>query len=298
MTTRSRTILITGGSGFIGRNLIEDLSTSYEIRAPSHAELELTDAERVAQFLSTQRPDVILHSAAKPSHRNAKDSTGILEANLRMYYNLARSMPPCARMVFIGSGAVYDAVHCEPKMPETFFDRYVPADDHGFAKYIIAKDIECSSRAVELRVFGIFGPYEDYAIRFISNAICKALFGLPITLRQNRRFDYLWVADLASIVRHFIEHGWEHSAYNITPDAAVSLLWLAELVCEVAGAPDLEIRVDAPGEGLEYSGDNSRLYEAMPDLALTPIEDAVRELYAWYAARRDFFDRELLLADK
>ena len=53
---------------------------------------------------------------------------------------------------------------------------------------------------MELRLFGVFGRHEDYAIRFISNAICKTLFDLPITLRQNRTFSYLYVDDLGPIV--------------------------------------------------------------------------------------------------
>ncbi len=57
---------------------------------------------------------------------------------------------------------------------------------------------------MELRLFGVFGPHEDYAIRFISNAICKALFGLPITLRQNRTFSYLFIDDLGPIVERFL----------------------------------------------------------------------------------------------
>ena len=40
--------------------------------------------------------------------------------------------------------------------------------------------------AVELRPFGVYGPGEDYAIRFISNACCKALLGMPVTLRRDR----------------------------------------------------------------------------------------------------------------
>lgn len=41
--------------------------------------------------------------------------------------------------------------------------------------------------------------------RFISNAICRALKGMDITLHKNVYFDYLWVDDLIKIISFFIE---------------------------------------------------------------------------------------------
>ncbi|HEX9093361.1 MAG TPA: NAD-dependent epimerase/dehydratase family protein, partial [Coriobacteriia bacterium] len=85
-----RTVMITGGSGFIGRNLVEALQDRYEVLAPRHSELELADDEAVRLYLRHNRPDVIVHGATKPAHRNAKDLSGIVEANTRMFFNLAR----------------------------------------------------------------------------------------------------------------------------------------------------------------------------------------------------------------
>ena len=61
----------------------------------------------------------------------------------------------------------------------------MPGDAYGFSKYICAKYIERSERILDLRLFGVFGPYEDYTVRFISNACCRVLKGLPIVLRQD-----------------------------------------------------------------------------------------------------------------
>lgn len=290
-------LLFTGGSGFIGKNLVPALRESHEVLAPRHSELELTDAESVRAYLGKHRPDVVVHGATKPGHRNAVDSSGLLEANERMYFNLVRDRELCPRMIFLSSGAVYDALHYSDRMPESALGDHVPADEHGFGKYVIARHIEQSEGITELRIFGIFGPHEDYAIRFVSNAICKTLFDLPVTLRQDRRFDYLWAEDLVPVIEHFIGTPGGHAAYNVTPDATDSLRALGELVIAVSGK-DLPLEVAQDGLGVPYSGDNARLRAEMPTLQFTPIEEAVRTLYRWYEERAESIDRSLLEWDR
>ena len=290
-------VLITGGSGFIGRNLVEHYTATREVFAPRHAQLDLLDEDAVRAYLTAHDVDVVIHSATKPGHRNASDPTGLVYANTRMFFNLARCSDLYRRMVFLGSGAVYDMRYYLPKMPETYFDAHVPTDEHGYSKYVTAKYIERAEAITELRIFGIFGKYEDYAIRFISNAVCKALFDLPITLRQDRKFDYLWIDDLPQVVDRFLAASGAYRAYNVTPDASIGLLELAEKVRAISGK-DVPIVVGAPGVGLEYSGDNARLRAEMPELPLTPVDQAIERLYAWYSDHRSEIDRDALLVDK
>lgn len=294
MTVR---ILITGGSGFTGRNLYEQMRTRYEVLVPRHDELELLEEEAVSAFLRRQRCDVVVHAAIKPIHRNAKDRNDLVKDNLRMFYNLARNASSFGRMIFIGSGAIYDARYYQPKMKEEHYDAHVPCDDTGLFKYAVAKFIEKEDRIVELRPFGLFGRHEDYAMRFISNMICKAICGLPLTVHQNRRMDYLYVDDLSLVVEHFLIHEAHHKAYNVTPDASVELCQLAELVLKVSGK-NLPIVIARGNMGPEYSGDNGRLRREIHGLSFTPIEEAVRELYNWYCANRSAIDRRLVLADR
>lgn len=185
----------------------------------------------------------------------------------------------------------------QQKMKEEYFDTSVPVDEHGFSKYLIAKQIEQSNNTVELRVFGIFGKYEDYAIRFISNAICKTLFDFPITIRQNRRFDYLYIDDLMSVVDHFIGAKGKYSAYNVTPDDSIDLYAIAEKVKANSGKA-VKIVIAEPGLGPEYSGDNTRLRGEMPGFCFTPLDHAIARLYDWYAAHMHLIDRNKLLVDK
>jgi len=288
---------MTGGSGFIGKNLSERLSPKHEVVAPSHRELELLDEIAVRSFFEKHFFDAVIHSAVKPGHRNAKDLSNQLYSNTRMFFNIARNANRFGKMIFIGSGAVYDLRNYIPKMKEEYFDTHVPADEHGFSKYIIAKYIERVNNIVEMRIFGIFGKYEDYAVRFISNAICKTLHNLPITIKQNRRFDYLYIDDLLPVVEHFLLNEGRHKAYNVTPDSSIDLYSLAEKV-RSRSKTNVPIVVGEAGLAREYSGDNARLRGEMPHLDLTPIDQAISLLYDWYAAHIHLIEREKLLVDK
>jgi GDP-L-fucose synthase len=289
-------ILVTGGSGFIGRNIVEYLSLKHHVLAPSHSELDLMNEHNVCDYFLSHNIDIVIHSAVKPAQRSAPDRSQILYNNTRMLFNILRDSHNFEKLIYLSSGAIYDMENYIPKMPESYFDRHVPTDEYGFSKYLSAKHIERLDNTVELRLFGVFGKYEDYSIRFISNAICKAIFDLPITIKQNRRFDYLYISDYMPILDYFINNKGKHCAYNVTPNEAIDLYSLAEKVRKISGK-DLPIVVNRTGMGTEYSGDNQRLRAEIKDLDYTPIDDAIEELYLWYTSNINIINRNSLLID-
>lgn len=291
-------ILLTGGRGFIGSNIVDSfLSQKYTILAPLRSELDLIDEDSVRDFFLRNSIDIVIHAAAKPSHRNAKDPTDIFRTNSRMFFNIMRNSDRFAKAIITGSGAIYDMRHYQPKMKEEYFDSHVPIDEHGYNRYVCGKFIQLMDNVVDLRIFGIFGKYEEYAIRFISNAICKTLFDLPITIKQNRRFDYLYIDDLMPVLDYFVQNKWKYNEYNVTPDDTIDLYSIAEKIRDLSGK-DLPIVIGQEGMGPEYSGDNARLKAEMPGLHFTPIDEAVRRLYNWFLENRHLIDRNCLLEDK
>jgi GDP-L-fucose synthase len=294
-----KTILLTGANGFIGKNIRESyLSEKYALLAPSSRELNVADGEAVDDFFRTNKIDVVIHGAGKPGHRNAKDPTDIFLTNTKMFFNMEKHKQEYDKMLVLGSGAIYDMRNYRPKMREENCGDFIPADEHGFCKYVCGRTIAHISNIYDLRIFGIFGKYEDYAIRFISNAICKTLFDLPTTIKQNRYFDFLDVDDLMPVLEWFVENTPRYHAYNITPDSAVTLYDVACMVREVSGKNHLPIKVAQEGMAQEYSGDNGRLRREMSNLTFTPIRESIKKLYLWYAENRHLIDRDLLLFDK
>lgn len=291
-------ILLTGGSGFIGRNIIEShLSDKYEILAPSHKELAVDDEKSVENFFSNNKIDIVIHSAAKAGHRNSKDSHNLFYTNTRMFFNLERYSNNYEKMIVIGSGAIYDMRNYRPKMSEHEYLDNIPVDEHGFSKYVCEKVIEKSENIYDLRVFGVFGKYEDYSIRFISNLICKALYGLPLTMNQDRFFDFIYIDDLIKIIDYFINNKIEDKSFNITPDKSSSLKSIAQLILDISNS-DLPIVVKKTGLGHEYSGNNSKLKTLIPDFKFESLEDSINKLYHWYSSNINLIDKNLLLVDK
>ena len=109
--------------------------------------------------------------------------------------------------------------------------------------------------------------------------------------------DYIYVKDLMPVLEYFIENEPGHKAYNITPDNPIDLYTLAEKVKKISGK-NLAIKIEKPGMGLEYSGDNTRLKEEISNLEFTPIDEAIEELYNWYLKNKRLIKKDVLLIDK
>ncbi|MFZ0964149.1 MAG: NAD(P)-dependent oxidoreductase [Terriglobia bacterium] len=290
------TLLISGASGFIGRNLAEQLRGDYDVTAPSRSELDLGEEESVRQWFESRRFDVVLHCATVRSNRMTGEPTNLCADNCRMFFNLVRHRTQFGRMLYFGSGAEYDRRHYVPRMSEDYFDTHIPIDGYGLSKYVCAKYCEQLANVTNLRLFGVFGKYEAWPVRFISNACCRVIQGLPISIRRDVRFDYLYVDDLAAIVKWFIEHPASQPAYNVCTGTPVLLSALAKIVAEVSNR-NPEIVVREPGMGTEYSGDNSRMLAEMGSFRFTDLTQSVSQLYRWYETHQAEIDPALLRFD-
>lgn len=266
-------MLITGTNGFIGRNLKEYFADRYDIYCPQRGELNLLEPAAVSSYLSGHKFDVVIHCAV---------TTTSVEQNLKMYFNIEKHSASFGKMLCIGSGAEYDMNNYIPKMKEEYFGKYIPGDIYGFSKYVIAKDIESRPRNIfNLRLFGIYGKYENYQRRFISNNICRALCNLDLSVNQNMFFDYLYINDFSQIVDMFIHRDSQRHSYNICTGKPIDLLTLAQIIRIIDGR-GLPITLKEEGFKKEYTGDNTLFLQEYGDFDFTPPEEAIEELYRWY----------------
>lgn len=282
-------ILLTGGSGFIGRNLLETLRNKHEVFAPSHEALDVTDTGAVDRVFRERRFDAVLHAAVQ-------GGTGVLEGTLRGYWNLARHAGDVGRLFYFGSGAEYGKQRDLVKVREDEIGRCVPADAYGLAKLLCNEDARRRARITNLRLFGVYGPHEGYLFRFISNSIVKTLLKMDIVVRQDVVFDYLYVDDLIRVVERFLERDPDLSDVNLTPTESISLRQILAIISSVSS---FRPRVHFENEGLnhQYTGDNGRLLEALPDFRFLPCEEGIRRLYEHYASRPETLDRDAVVRD-
>lgn len=126
-------ILITGASGFVGSRFVERWRNEFEILAPSHAELDITDAQAVERYVILNSPQVILHLAALSNtwycEQHPDESYHV---NVEGVCNLAvAAARNGAKFVFFSSDQVYNG-NCEsgplseevPVAPETVYGRH------------------------------------------------------------------------------------------------------------------------------------------------------------------------------
>lgn len=292
-------VLITGGTGFIARNLFERLNSEYTVISCNSKELNLLDYLKVFDYIKNNRFDVIIHSAtydAAPEH-SPKDPAKVLEYNLKMFFNISRCKDFFGKMIYYGSGAEFDREHWIPKMKEDYFDQHVPRDQYGFSKYIMNKYAQLSANVYNLRLFAVFGKYEDWQVRFISNACCNAVLDLPIRINQNVFFDYTCIDDLVNITKWFINNSPREKTYNICTGKAFDHLTLAKKILKISGK-NLEILIKNNKRGVEYSGDNSKLMNEIGGYNFNDMDNSIKELYNWYLVNKKSIDKEKLLSDK
>lgn len=286
-------ILITGSTGYIGGNIRNFLQSKHMLLTPAHNELDLLDEEKTQMFFQKHPVDLVIHCAVVGGSRKEEYEKGMFYDNVRIFFNLARCQKFFKRMINIGSGAEYDKRYPIINVKEDDLGKRIPEDEYGFFKYVCANYINQVKHIVDLRVFGMFGKGEDYRYRFISNAICRHLLGLPITIGQDVYFDYMDIMDFMKIIEYFVHHAPKHPAYNIGTGKKINLWTIADKINMIAGEKR-EIIVKKPGLNNEYTCNASRLFREIKSLKLTPFDASLKRLYLWYKARKDTIDPSVL----
>jgi len=287
-------IFITGASGFIGKHVTEFFSKKYHVLTPTHTQLDLLDENAVLRYFQNHSIDVVIHCAVVGGNTPKLWVKDMFYNNLRMFFNIVRCKNYYRRFINIGSGAEYDKRYPIVNVREDDLGKHIPVDDYGLYKYVCASYISSSDNMVDLRVFGIFGEGEDYQHRFISNALCRRMYGLPITIKQNVYFDYLDVLDFVKIVEYFIHHKPKLKAYNAGTCRRTDLVSIAHAIVKLYGDNEYPIVIRNKGLAHEYSCNSSRLFGEYTRFKTTPLRLSLERLANYYRLNKSRIHKKKL----
>lgn len=274
-------ILFTGGTGFIGKNVLPFLKNKYEIVAPARQDLELRDTEAVYQYIRKGQFDVILHSANPNPVKNsmADEQAKMFEDSMRVFMNLYRLRDDYGKLVYLGSGAELDKGKDLCRVKEEEIGQTLPADMYGFSKYLMNELAKQADNVYNMRLFACYGPY-DHESKFITHVIRCCIKIQEVTIRQNCYFDYMHVYDFAKIIDWFIDNTPKYKDYNICSGSRYSLLEIAQKVCYQMGN-DKPVRLLSGGLNREYTADNSRLLNEMKNMKFISIDEGIAMQIKW-----------------
>lgn len=320
---RGRRLLLTGGTGFFGRWLLESLCHANRVadlglrivvltRDPgafSATAPHLVQAREVTLHQGDVRSfeppgggfDFVLHGAATSDARAyASDPLGMLDTivmGTRRVLNLAHDRG-ANRVLFVSSGAVYGP---QPRtlmqMPETYLGAPDPldatmiyAESKRMAEQLCAIACDKNDLVVPVaRCFAFAGPHLPLDQHFaMGNFVRDALRGGPVRVAGDGTpvRSYLHGSDLASWLLTILIRGQAKRAYNVGSDRAVSIAELARLVAHTIGT---DVTLGAlPVEGelpARYVPDVSR---ARAELGLTvrvSLSEAIESMMAFHRAR-------------
>jgi GDP-L-fucose synthase len=197
------------------------------------------------------------------------------------------------KVLYFGSGAEYDKRRDIRHIREEEIGDCIPVSEYGLAKYTMNQLARASQNIYNLRLFGVFGRYELWAVKFLSNLCCKALFDLPLTVRSDCYFDFLFIDDLVEITKWFVAHTPLYHDYNICQGEDWLLTQLADKVRTVS-RKDLPIILLSPERNRDYSGSNARFLAEYDGAPLTQMDNALQMLYGYYTGIKDIIDLGVL----
>jgi dTDP-4-dehydrorhamnose reductase len=125
-------IFITGGGGFFASRFSAFYRKQYEILAPAHRELDITDESAVRREVESFRPDLVLHAAAVTSTKYCEEHPDIAQrVNADASVNLGKAAQDVgAKMIFISTEQVFNGneeagpynEECNP-VPDTVYGK-------------------------------------------------------------------------------------------------------------------------------------------------------------------------------
>jgi GDP-L-fucose synthase len=303
---RDRRVLVTGGSGFLGREVCQELQRHgpAEVFVPRSAQFDLREREAIRRAFDTARPEVVIHLAAVVGGIGAnRASPG------RFFYDNAvmgiqlleeARLRGIAKLVTVGTVCSYPKHTLPPFREEDLWSGYPEETNapYGLAKKMLLVQAQAYRQqygfnAVTLLPANLYGPEDRFDLdtgHVIPALIRKAVeardagssfVGVWGTGTASREF--LFVRDAARAVVLAAEHYNKPDPVNLGTGQEVTIRQLAEMVCEVCSFRG-ELRWDPsrPDGQPRRCLDTSRAAQEFGFTASTRLREGLIETVAWY----------------
>jgi len=216
-------ILLTGGGGMVGSNLLEHPAIGeFDVLAPRSSELDLRDFKAVQSYLLKHRPDMVIHAAGRVGgiQANMREPVGFLMDNLDMGRNIvwAAHQAGIKRLINLGSSCMYPRNHSEPLREEMVLKGELEPTNEGYAlakvvtvrlcEYIMRED--ASFQYKTLIPCNIYGRYDKFDP--VNSHLVPAIIHKVHQAKQNgqqsveiwgdgtARREFMYAGDLADVI--------------------------------------------------------------------------------------------------
>jgi nucleoside-diphosphate-sugar epimerase len=264
-------ILITGGNGFIARNIKNKFNFAQTI-CLNRKDLDLTNQDNTDIFFKNNFFDVVIHTATVGGSRLESDDKNWVYANLLMYQNINKNQKSFSKLINLTSGAELDRRY--NINGESVFDRY-PIDPYGLSKNLISRAGFFNDKFFNLRIYNVFN-HDELPSRMISNSILNNLKHKDIIIHQDKYMDFFHINDLIHVLKFYCQTNDLPKNLDCSYDKMKKLSDISNIINKI-GDFKSKIIIEQSNLANSYCGDPRILSKL--NLNLMGIEMSIKETY-------------------
>lgn len=299
-------ILITGGGGFLGQNLIAVLTEQYAsatVISPSRTEYDLRQLHAWEEMLESARPDVVVNLAARVGGilANQQKPADLFYDNLLITSHCfgSCSRAKIKRLIVPFGGCSYPDNAVNPISEDDLWNGFpnTISAPYSIAKKLAAVAAEAYTRQYKLRTQlvipgNVYGPHDNFSetvghvIPALMSKMHRAkvqdldkvtLFGSGRAIR-----DFVYIRDVVEIMAHMVMTDEDYDVINISSGVGRTIHDLALTIQEVVGfSGALEFDSTKPDGQLEKVFDVTRM-KSYGFTCETSMEKGLELTYSWF----------------